>query len=282
MKNAPNSRTNLDKAILRLAGSAPQANEYRSLIASTIVAQIVSHGVIKGGGGLRFRYGKKMTRTTVDLDTAWRDDLDSFLKEIRERLAEGLNGFTGELRILRQASPLNLPFEYVMQPCEVKLNYLSKPWHTVRLEIGHNELGDADECDLVPVPADISDLFIALSFPIPKAIPVMRLEYQVAQKLHGVSAPGSGRVHDLIDLQLIMACGGVDLSKTASICRRLFIYRKCQPWPTTVEKGAGWEIVYNAQKGDLDILPSVEEAVAWANELISRIASAEILSTPMS
>ena len=39
----------------------------------------------------------------------------------------------------------------------------------------------------------------------------MRLEYQVAQKLHGASAPSSKRAHDLIDLQLIMANGGIDM-----------------------------------------------------------------------
>ena len=271
MKNAPNSRTNLDKAILRLAGNALRANEFRSLIATTIVAQMISDGVIKGGSGLRFRYGEKKTRTTIDLDTAWRKDLDSFLNGLKSRLAEGLCGFTGELRILRQASPRGLPFEYVMQPCEVKLNYLSKPWLTVRLEVGHNELGDADEFDSVPVPADIAELFTSLSLPIPTAIPVMHLEYQVAQKLHGVSAPESKRAHDLIDLQLIMASGEVDLRWISEICKRLFAYRRCQPWPTTIVKGGDWEVAYNTRKGDLDVLPSVDDAVAWANDLIRKL-----------
>ena len=42
-----------------------------------------------------------------------------------------------------------IPFDYVMQPCDVKLKYLGIPWFTVQLEVGHNEIGDADECDMV-------------------------------------------------------------------------------------------------------------------------------------
>lgn len=33
-------------------------------------------------------------------------------------------------------------FDYVMQPCDVKLKYLGIPWFTVQLEVGHNEIGD--------------------------------------------------------------------------------------------------------------------------------------------
>ena len=116
---------------------------------------------------------------------------------LRKRLVEGWNGFSGEVRVLRQASPRGIPFEYVMQPCEVKLNYRSRPWFTVQLEIGHNEIGDADECDLIGVPNVLADLFEYLAIPAPAALPMMKLEYQVAQKLHGVTAPGSKRAHDL-------------------------------------------------------------------------------------
>lgn len=34
-----------------------------------------------------------------------------------------------------------------MQPYDVKLDYLGKPWCTVPLEVGHNEIGDADAAD---------------------------------------------------------------------------------------------------------------------------------------
>ena len=40
-------------------------------------------------------------------------------------------------------------------------------------------------------------------------------------------------------------------------------------------KNEKWEIVYEAQKGDLPVLPTVDEAVAWANDLIARIDAAK-------
>ena len=274
MKKAPNSKTNLDKAILRFTGEIRQANELRTLMANAIVAQMIGEGVVKGGTGLRFRYGDRKTRATMDLDTAWRTDLDTFLNDLRSKLEEGWNGFQGEVHIMRQANPKGIPFEYVMQPCEVKLTYRSRPWFTVRLEIGHNEIGDADECEKIDVPNVLADLFEFLALPTPSALPMMRLEYQIAQKLHGVTAPGSKRTHDLVDLQLIMANAEPDFSFTHEVCRKLFKYRRVHEWPPRVVKGDEWENIYNAQKQDLDVFPTVDEAISWANDLISRISNA--------
>ena len=44
MRNVPNSRTNLDKAILRFAGEIRRANELRTLMANAIVAQMIGEG----------------------------------------------------------------------------------------------------------------------------------------------------------------------------------------------------------------------------------------------
>ena len=99
----------------------------------------------------------------------------------------------------------------------------------------------------------------------------MKLEYQVAQKLHGASERGSKRAHDLIDLQLIASLNAIDLVQTASICRKLFRYRRKQPWPTPIEKNENWDAVYADQKGTLPVLATVDEAIVWANNLIRRI-----------
>jgi len=271
MKNAPNSRANLDKAIQRFAGNPLRANEIRNLMANAIVAQMIGEGVVKGGTGLKFRYGEAMSRVTADLDTAWRTGLDEFLKGLRSRLAAGWNGFAGEVRVLKQGSPKGVPFDYVMQPCDVKLTYLGRPWYTVQLEVGHNEIGDADAFDVVEIPKVLEELFDFIAIPHPSAVPAMRLEFQVAQKLHGSSAPSSKRAHDLIDLQLIMGKADVDMKLAGEICRKLFKYRKTHEWPPTVAKGEDWERTYEDQKADLPVLPTVDEAVAWANELIGKI-----------
>ena len=275
MGEMPKSRAALERAIVRYAGNDTiRANELAVAFANAIVAQMVGAGVVKGGTSLKFRYDDKMTRVTSDLDTAWSESLDSFLKDVGGKLKEGWNGFKGELQILEQANPRRVPFDYVMQPCSVRLNYLGKTWRVVDLEIGHNEIGDADAYDVVPVPKTIADLAASLAFPALGDIRVMKLEYQVAQKLHGVTEARSKRAHDLIDLQLIDSLHRLDLVRTGEICRQLFRYRRKQPWPPAVVKNENWAEIYSAQKGNLPVLPTVDEAIAWANALIARIANA--------
>ena len=274
MKKAPNSKSNLERAISRYAeNDSVRANELAVALANAIVAQMIDAGVVKGGTSLKLRYGEKATRVTKDLDTAWSVDLDSFLKDIGTKLKEGWNGFTGEVTVLKQATPKGIPFDYVMQPCAVHLNYLGTPWRVVDMEIGHNEIGDADAFDIIPVPEEIALLAEHLCFPALGDVRVMKLEYQVAQKLHGASERGSKRAHDLIDLQLITSQNTIDLAETAAICRQLFKYRRKQSWPATITKNENWDAVYAEQKGSLSVLPTVDEAIAWANDLIQQIAN---------
>ena len=195
------------------------------------------------------------------------------MKDIGAKLKEGWSGFTGEVTVLKQATPKGIPFDYVMQPCAVHLNYLGTPWRVVDMEIGHNEIGDANAFDIIPVPEEIALLAEHLCFPALGGVRVMKLEYQVAQKLHGASERGSKRAHDLIDLQLITSQNTIDLAETAAICRQLFKYRRKQPWPATITKNENWDAVYAEQKGSLSVLPTVDEAIAWANDLIQQIAN---------
>ena len=139
------------------------------------------------------------------------------------------------------------------------------------MEIGHNEIGDADAYDEVNVPPEISSLVEFLALPPLGAIHTMKLEYQVAQKLHGATERNSRRPHDLIDLQLIVRHHDLDMDQLSSICHQLFTYRKCQPWPSKVVKNEGWEDLYLDQRNDLPVLPTVDEAIAWTNDLIARI-----------
>ena len=227
MNRPPNSKSNLERAISRYAGNdAVRANELAVALSNAIVAQMIGAGVVKGGSSLKLRYGDKATRVTKDLDTAWSMDLDSFLKDIRAKLKLGWNGFAGEVVVLKQASPRGIPFEYVMQPCAVHLSYLGTPWRVVDMEIGHNEIGDADAFDLIPVPNEIALLTEYLCFPELGEVRAMKLEYQVAQKLHGATDEKFIRAQDLVDLQLIMAHETVDLREVKQICERVFANRK--------------------------------------------------------
>ena len=83
---------------------------------------------------------------------------------------------------------------------------------TLPLEVGHNEIGDADDPDMVSSP-EAAAILKGLGFPEPGSVPCMRLEHQIAQKLHAASSPGSERAHDLIDLQIAISNGEIDYQK---------------------------------------------------------------------
>lgn len=67
----------------------------------------------------------------------------------------------------------------------------------------------------------------------------------------------------------------LSLPEIADICKRLFDYRKAQPWPSFLKSGTGWEERYAAAIVPISessrILPTVQDAICWANDLIADI-----------
>ena len=272
--NRPNSRRNLDIAINRLSDSQVKRLQIRTIMANTIVGQLLPEGAVKGGSALKLRYGNEVTRFTRDLDVARKEDLASYIDELDAALKDGWNGFTGRIVTRQPASPKGIPDAYIMQPFEIKLSYNSQPWLTVPFEVGHDEIGDTVNPDYA-VSDDIIKVFRDLGFPDPNPIALMPIHHQVAQKLHGLSEAGSERAHDLIDLQLMIRNEPIDYGLVKATCTRLFTSRKKQAWPPTIAISEGWDSIYAAQAGGLDVLEDVSQAVTWCNNLIVDIADSE-------
>jgi hypothetical protein len=230
-------------------------------------------GAVKGGTAIKFRFGNEVTRFTSDLDTVYRSSLNEFITDFEDNLVTGWNGFTGHIVTKNPARPKGVPVEYVMQPFEIKLSYIGRSWLTVVLEVGHNEIGDADNPDWV-ISSDVVEVFRSLGFPDPKPIALMALDHQIAQKLHGLSEPGSDRIHDLVDLQLISMRADQDFVLLRETCERLFAYRGLQTWPPTIKREGDWDVLYSAQAERLSVHQNVDEAVLWANEFIGKISEA--------
>ncbi len=268
----PNSVRHLDNAIRRIAGQDKYMSA-RTLIANAIVAHLLPDGVVKGGSSLKLRYGDAATRFTTDLDTARRVEVEQFVQDLTASLEGGWCNFTGRVVVGRQAKPKDVPTQYVMQPLNVKLSYLQKPWCSVLLEVGHNEIGDADSADYV-VPKEANSYLEKLGLETLPAVALMPLEYQIAQKLHGLSEVGSNRLNDLIDLQLIVSNSDIDLAKVNEICTRLFDYRDQQGWPPSILKTETWSGIYETQSEDVDVIKDIDDALAWVNELVNNIAKA--------
>ncbi len=270
----PNSMRHLDDAIRRMSGNTPESHiRTRTIMANAIVARMLPDGVIKGGSALKMRFGNEKSRFTTDLDIATAIDPELYANKLGQALKAGWEGFSGRVVPRDPASPEGVPAEYVMKPYDIKLDYLGKPWCTVPLEVGHNEIGDADSADW----SDLSDaaiLFEKLGFPLPGKAPLMPIEHQIAQKLHAVTTIGD-RARDLVDLQLITQNCEIDFAKTKTTCVRLFSYRKAQTWPPIVTEQHGWADLYVEQSSGLPVLQDLDEAIAWANDFIAQIDTAE-------
>jgi Nucleotidyl transferase AbiEii toxin, Type IV TA system len=199
--------------------------------------------------------------------------LARFRSKFEEALAGGWAGFTGRLVERSAPRPPAVPTADVMQPVDVKLDYRGRSWCTVKCEIGHNEIGDADEPEF-QLADDLVGLFTEVGLEVPGQVPVMRADHQIAQKLHAVSGEGSERARDLADLQLLDKSEDLDLGQVAATCVRLFDYRRQQGWPPLVVVGERWDTLYTDAAEGLDVLPAVEEAVAWVNDFVRRIAAA--------
>ena len=140
----PNSMRHLDDAIRRECGGDQAAYvRLRTLMANAVVARMLPDGVVKGGSAIKMRYGNARTRYTTDLDTATATDPAAYAELLGAALACGWEGFTGRVVPKEPAHPRDVPEEYVMRPFDIRLAYLGKPWCTVPLEVGHDEIGDA-------------------------------------------------------------------------------------------------------------------------------------------
>ncbi len=271
----PHNVAYLERAIRKFADTDENGVRLRTTMANVIVGQFLDGAVMRGGGSLKLRYGGATTRYTMDFDAARNVAESEFVARFTRRLTTGWNDFSGRLVRMPKAHPRNVPEAYVMQPFEVKLTYRNHAWCTVTLEVSYDEVGDADEFDIVPLNDELKAMFANLGLPEPKPVPLMRIPYQIAQKLHGATDEKFVRAQDLVDLQLIMAHETVDLREVKQICERVFANRKEQAWPPTLEVTDEWRMAYDKTKGDLAVLPSCDDATSWVNDLIDKISQAK-------
>jgi hypothetical protein len=161
-----------------------------------------------------------------------------------------------------------------MQPFDIKLSFCGKSWCTVKFELGQDELGSAAEPESF-VAEDLVGLFTTIGLSAPMPIPVLRSDYQIAQKIHAISSPASQRARDLVDLQLLAKSSDFDEVLTAQACTRIFAYRQQHAWPPTLVIQENWASLYVQAAEGIDVLATIEEAMDWAHEFIHRLAKVE-------
>jgi len=246
----------------------------QALIGNVIVAQLLPEAAVKGGTGIKLRLGDVVTRETPDLDAAFRGNREQFAEEFTACLENGWAGFAGTLTVEESRAPEALQERigaaYVMQPMTVKLFYLGKPWQTIDLELGFDELEATTKDDAEYEMSDeVLSVFAALGLPAPAPVRVLPLHHQISQKLHACTEPGSRRAHDLVDLQLVAPLA--DDVKVLNACERLFRFRNTHSWPPAVIPGPSWSTIYAEAAEGLGLL-SFDDAVVWVNEYIKSLS----------
>jgi Nucleotidyl transferase AbiEii toxin, Type IV TA system len=232
--------------------------------------------LVKGGSSLEMRRGIPDSRTSKDFDTVARLDIE----EVHERLAEagetGWEGFTATFTVPEEIDVPGMPVK--PRRFTAKLNYHGKPFASVPIEVSTVESGNADQFDVLT-----SDALGLVGGPALVSVPCMTVPWQIAQKLHAVTAElGGGRVndraHDLVDLQLLEGLlPHNELSSTRSACIAVFEARAQHLWPPTVAALAHWPAIYSGALEGLDHLElaaTAEEAAEVVQRFVARIDAA--------
>ncbi|MCZ8377641.1 nucleotidyl transferase AbiEii/AbiGii toxin family protein [Mycobacterium sp. CPCC 205372] len=234
--------------------------------------------LVKGGSSLELRRGIPDSRTSKDFDTVARLDIE----EVREQLAEageaGWEGFTATFTMPEEIDVPGMPVK--PRRFTAKLSYRGKPFASVPIEVSTVEAGNADQFDSLT-----SDALGLVGVAAAVSVPCMTIPWQIAQKLHAVTAAlGEPRVndraHDLVDLQLLEGLLlGTDLAPTRSACIAVFEARAQHSWPPRVAALPHWPPIYSgALEGlnHLELAATVEEAAEVVQRFVERIDAAQV------
>lgn len=229
--------------------------------------------LVKGGSSLELRRGIPDSRTSKDFDTVARRDIE----EVHEQLAEaGEAGWEGFTAIFTAPEEIDVP-GMPMKPRRftAKLSYRGKPFASVPIEVSTVEAGNADQFDTLT-----SDALGLVGVPAAVAVSCMTIPWQIAQKLHAVTAlleapKVNDRAHDLVDLQLLEGLlPDADLMPTRSACIAVFEARAQHPWPPQVVALPHWPPIYSgALEGlhHLELAETVDAAAEAVQRFVARI-----------
>ncbi len=274
----------------------------RVMLCTLIVSQMLPDAVaVKGGMGVKLRFGERGTRATSDLDVSTRVRGEEFEQAFRARLAAGWGtvpaskgelrrnpdapervAFTATIRAVKLHDPGLARPEYVMHPYRVSIAFLGNAWGALDVEVSDPEI-DRYAHTRTEIDSELLQFGACCGFGDLQPVELVDLEYQIAQKLHAVTDPAYVRAHDLVDLQLLWGANP-DLTVLQRLCERTFDWRRQQDWPPLpLRPMDGWELAYvDAQAetevgGTTSVLPDLTAAREWLAQVIKVIASSPVL-----
>lgn len=270
----------------------------RVMLCTLIVSQMLPDAVaIKGGMGIKLRFGERGTRATSDLDVSTCSRGEEFEQVFRARLAEGWGAvppskgerrrspdapdrvaFTASVRVAKLHNPGLARPEYVMHPYRVSIAFLGNAWGALDVEVSDPEIG-LHAHPRKEIDGELAWFGGYFSFGELQPVELVDLEYQIAQKIHAVSDSAYERAHDLVDLQILWNVEP-DLPLLNRLCVGTFGWRNQQLWPPLpLRQMEGWALAYADAReetevnGHTPVLANVAVARDWLGEIIERIAA---------
>lgn len=221
--------------------------------------------LLKGGVAIELR-SRTGARATKDVDVVFGAEPGELLDALDAAFAEPYCDFAFRRGAPAEHGPHATRFD-------VRLNYQTRAWATVRLEISAAEHG-VDEPEYL-------DAISLEGFKLigPRSIACLPLRFQIAQKLHAVSERPverpNDRFRDLVDL-LVLRDLIDDLPALRNACEATFQSRATHPWPPPLDAPATWQAGYGRLAGEvgLDVV-DVDAAVAQVRAFIAAIAEAK-------
>lgn len=291
MRDQPRNLRSLDARIRNLAQARDlDGGRVRRQLAARIAAEFLNRArepdgdnlfLVKGGTAVELRLGIERSRSSRDLDTAFRGDLTTAHQIIRETLARPVGLFTGRLT---DPVPIVGPgLHPPPQRMQLKLSYAGSAFGTVPIEVAAAELVDDTGPELIRFAEIGIDDLNELGLPPLGEIPCLPLSIQLAQKLHACTEPWSppdvnNRARDLVAILLLWPLAEPSQHNAiAATCQRLFNERGRHAWPLTVEALSGWDRIYEAALRDVlepgDLPGSVTVAAGLVQDAVTRLAS---------
>lgn len=299
----PLNVTQLNARLAQVAAelSIPVARA-RVMLCTLIVSQMLPDAVaVKGGMGVKLRFGERGTRATSDLDVSTRVRGEEFEQAFRARLAKGWGtvpaskgelrrnpdaperiAFTATVRAVKLHDPGLARPEYVMHPYRVSIVFLGAAWGALDVEVSDPEI-DPYAHTRKEMDGELVHFGACFGFGDLQPVELVDLEYQIAQKLHAVTDPAYVRAHDLVDLQLLWNASP-DLPVLRELCARTFDWRRQHAWPPLpLRPMDGWELAYADARaetevdGQTSVLTNIAAAREWLGQVIDVIASSPVL-----
>lgn len=243
-----------------------------TLLSHYVVFKIIQDSQVEGWNTLRARGGFQVAMRTALEHSRFTKDLDLLGLIPSEQNLKNLEGLsTGifqikNVNIARQPNPVGIPETYRIKRLGVQVFVKGSLWRTVRLELGIDELEMYEFTEQIPPSAEILELLELAEISEVSLPSFLSLEYQLAQKVHGITEPGSERGHDLYDIWLLSQLREIDAAILKDLILRTFAYRKTHPWTGEIFATEKLERSYVEEVGDIPTAPDFSDALKAVNQ----------------